>query len=91
MIKYRPQKGSLAEALKSSKEFSTVEEMYAFIISEWNEFSGIILFMEEDLSIGENLGRDTRTNWKETRYVCTKRMGDTIYEVPQCIGMCSFE
>lgn len=65
--------------------------MYDFIISEWYLFPDVPLFSKEDLSVGENIGKDNRTDWKETRYVCTKRMGDTIYDIPQCIGMCSFE
>lgn len=32
---------------------------------------------------------DERTGWKDTRYVCVKRMGNEVYAVPQCIGMCA--
>lgn len=91
MIKYRPHKGELDEAMENSRTFNTLEEMYRYIVSDWNSQGFGVLFKEEDLSITENMGNDTRIDWKENRYVCTKRMGTEIYETPQCIGMCSME
>lgn len=35
--------------------------------------------------------KQIRINWKETRYVCTKRFGGDKYDTPQCIGMCCME
>lgn len=90
MIKYRPHKGLLDESMTNMREFNNLDEMYDYIISNWNN-SGIKLFDKEDLSISKDLGADMRIGWKETRYVCAKRMGSQIYEHPQCIGMCSIE
>ena len=49
------------------------------------------LFDKSDLSVTKDLGKDNRIDWKETRYVCVRRMGDDICKTPQCIGMCSIE
>lgn len=85
MIKYRPHMGSLEESIAEAMEFDTVDDMYDYIVSS----SGGKLFGKEDLCISENWGADKRIGWLQTRYVCTKRMGEQIYESPQCIGMCS--
>ena len=90
MVKYRPHKGSLDEAMKNEREFNNLDEMYDYIILDWNN-SDVKLFDKDDLSVSKDLGVDKRTGWKETRYVCVKRMGSQIYEHPQCIGMCSIE
>lgn len=87
MIKYRPHRGTLADAMLEEREFKSLDEMYDYIIANWGSW----LFTKEDLSISDNLGKDSRIDWKETRYVGTKRFGDKVYDVPQCIGMCSFE
>lgn len=88
MIKYRPHRGSLADAMKEAREFETLDEMYEYIVNNRHE---LLRYTKEDLSISENLGKDDRIDWKETRYVCTKRIGRDVYRVPQCIGMCSIE
>lgn len=89
MIKYRPHKGSLSESINEEKEFDTVDQMYDFILSDWNP--GHKFFDRGDLSISKDFGRDKRINWKECRYVCTKRIGKDKYDIPQCIGYCSIE
>lgn len=86
MIKYRPQKGSLEDSMAEMKIFSSKEEMFASIVNDW---SGFISY--DDLSITKDFGRDSRINLKETRYVCTRRIGSAVYDTPQCIGMCSIE
>ncbi len=90
MIKYRPHQGSLDESMKHIKEFNGIDEMLDHIVSDWNQ-SDANLFNKEDLIVGENVGADKRIEWKETRYVCTKRMGSQIYDHPQCIGICSLQ
>ena len=91
MIKYRPHKGNLADAMKEYREFNTVEEMKKFIVDDWNNQWGHVMDVE-DIEIGESLGSDERIGWESIRYVCTKRMGDEdyikLYDCPQCIGMC---
>jgi hypothetical protein len=91
-IKYRPHRGSLEESMALQKEFQSIEEMFKYIENEsYSSISGIRLYRAEDLSIGESLGKDERIDWKETRYILTKRCGMVIYDTPQCIGMCSIE
>ena len=68
------------------KIFKSTQEMFNAIVQDWN---GFISF--DDLSVGDNIGKDNRIDWKETRYVCTKRIGEDAYNTPQCIGMCSIE
>lgn len=34
---------------------------------------------------------DIHCDWKRVRCVCTKRMGNDIYDIPQCIGVCSLD
>lgn len=91
MIKYRPHRGQLNTAIKEEKTFDTIDEMYDYIVSEWNKLGIRQLFNKDDLVVTEPLGTDDRINWKEFRYVCIKRMRNEIYAEPQCIGMCSFE
>ena len=89
MIKYRPQKSTLEESLNQAREFDTLDEMYDYIVSEWNEQGE--LFSKEDLCVSDSSEKDCRTDWKETRYVCVKRMGNQVYATPQCIGICSIK
>lgn len=91
-IKCRPHRGSLEESMALQKEFQSIEEMFKYIESEsYASFAGMRLYKAEDLSIGESLGKDDRIDWKETRYILTKRCGMITYDTPQCIGMCSIE
>ena len=57
MIKYRPHRGSLNESMTKMREFNDLDEMYNYIISDWNN-SEMKLFGKEDLSISDNLGAD---------------------------------
>lgn len=91
MIKYRPHRGLLEYAMKETRNFNTVNEMCEYIVSDWNKSSVGELFSKEDIVIGKDEGKDSRIDWKETRYICVKRMGKEIYKIPQCIGMCSIE
>ena len=91
-IKYRPHRGGLEESMALQKEFQSIEEMFKYIENEsYSSILGIHLYKAGDLSIGESLGKDDRIDWKETRYILTKRCGMVIYDTPQCIGMCSIE
>lgn len=94
-IKYRPHRGSLADAMAEAREFGTVEDLKRFVWSSWNEeldLSGALkvlhLFEPEDIVIGEILGDDNRIGWKNVRHVCIKRCGSEVYATPQCIGWC---
>ena len=90
MIKYRPHRAHLDESMELAKEFDTLDQMYDYIVTEWNAVENN-LFDKSDLSISKESYKDDRIDWKETRYVCTRRMGEDIYDTPQCIGMCSIE
>lgn len=94
MVIYRPHKGSLEDALAETKEFQTEKEMKSYIYEDWKK-----LYMElgfksvpfeiEDIMIGDESVDDDRCGWHDTKYVCVKRMGNKIYDCPQCIGMCA--
>lgn len=87
MIRYRPQRGGLDEAMAEAREFNTIDEMKQYVWYRWNSFTdGRELFSAEDIVIGEILGDDNRIGWKNVRHVCVKRMGAQIYPTPQCIG-----
>lgn len=86
MIKFRPHRDGLSEAMNEMEIFDSKEDMFNTILINWDGFISY-----EDLSISEDYGKDNRIDWKETRYVCTKRIGNETYDVPQCIGMCSIE
>jgi len=88
LIFYRPHRGSLTESLQELEIFTSVDEMFDFII-ENQPFDDA--FDKSDLSVGEDIGPDERIGWSETRYVLTKRCCGNIYDTPQCIGMCSFK
>lgn len=86
MIKYRPHRGGLDKSMAEMKIFNTIEEMFNAIVEEYH---GWISF--GDLIILEDIGKDKRIDWKETRYVCTKHCDKEIYDSPMVIGMCSIE
>ena len=94
MIKYRPHRAHLNDYLNDSmelaKEFASLDQMYDYIVQDWNALENN-LFDKSDLSVSKESYKDDRIDWKETRYVCTRRMGNDIYDTPQCIGMCSIE
>lgn len=90
MIKYRPHRAHLDESMELTKEFDTLDQMYDYIVKEWNAIENN-LFDKSDLSISKESYKDDRIDWKETRYVCTRKIGKDVYDTPQCIGMCSIE
>lgn len=94
MVIYRPQRGGLSEALAETKEFNSFEEMKKNIVNDWEKYYADLghnqpPFSVDDIVIDEETINDERCGWHDTRYVCVKRMGDKIYDCPQCIGMCA--
>jgi hypothetical protein len=81
---YRPQRGSLFDAMKEVKEFNDVDEMKKFIVNDWSNN-----IAEEDIVIDEKVVNDDRIGWQDTRYVCAKKIGQEEYAHPQCIGYCA--
>ena len=89
MVKYRPHRGSLSDAMAEMRTFNSVEEMFRYIVEEWGRWGNP--FSIGDLVLTYDDGEDKRIAWKECRYVCTRRMGEEKFRTPQCIGMCSIE
>ena len=91
VIRYRPHRGGLAEAMAEARVFNTEEDMKAYVFHQWNEWlidQREPMFTVDDIVIGEVLGDDSRIGWKNVRHVCVKRMGSHVFEHPQCIGWC---
>ena len=63
MIKYRPHRGSLADAMLEYKEFDDIADMLKHIEQEFPYTA------TSRISITEDVGADTRINWNTTRYV----------------------
>lgn len=92
MIKYRPHRGSLADAMAEMKTFNTLDEMKQHIVSEWDYMDwGTNCFDPDDIVIHELHLDDDRIGWKNVCYVCVKRLWNEHYDTPQCIGMCTFD
>lgn len=83
MIKYRPQRGGLQEAMEQSKEFTDIADMLNYIAECSNG-----LIKAKNIVISYSNGEDDRIGWKSWRYVCVTEFGSEHYNIPQCIGMC---
>ena len=88
MIIYRSHRGSLEEAMKTVVEFDNLEDLKLHVCDEHNSLWGREILRPDDIIIGNDTINDTRIGWKETRHVLVKRMGNRIYEHPQCVGFC---
>lgn len=90
MIIYRPHRGNLYDAMAEAREFNNEQEMKEYIIEDWHSFAGEEqTFSIEDIVIADEEVNDERIGWQDSRDVCVKRMGNKIYDVPQCIGTCA--
>jgi hypothetical protein len=88
-ILYRPHKGSLEDSMQELCEFSSVPEMTKHIVQDWRDAFGNGVISSEDIVVNEtDMGADPRIGWRNTHYVCAKRIGKETCSVPQCIGMC---
>ena len=83
MIKYRPHKGSLTDAMAESHNFVDVSDMLWFI-ERYTQGAVSV----GDISISKSYGKDERIDWNSWRYVCTNRYGIEEYDTPICIGVC---
>lgn len=88
-ILYRPHCGGLAEAMAEVKEFSTLKEMFEYIVKEAEELHDRAPFGIDDLSI-RYCGYDRRIDW-DTCLVCTDKMFKQNYQTSQAIGFCAFK
>ena len=94
-ILYRDHRGSIAEAMETIREYCSIEEMKISIAANYNKLHrevgfSIEAFSAEDISVGDNIGSDGRIGWTNTHYVCIRRLGNEVFEVPQVIGFCTF-
>lgn len=92
MIKYRPHRGSLEEAMQEERTFESIDDMKIFVYEEHKRVIGKAPFGLDDIVIGDVLGDDKRIVWRNVRHVCVKRYLDDDYMKeygsPQCIGWC---
>jgi hypothetical protein len=86
---YRPQCGSLKDAMKQCKKFKTLLDCYNYIVKQHSSKECGVAFNPYDLSI-RYYGYDSRIKW-ETFIVCTDRYFKEKYETPQCIGFLTFK
>lgn len=87
MIKYRPHRGSLEDAMKDMQQFNDISDMLWYIERATQGAVSV-----NDIVISQSYGEDERIGWKSWRYVCTVRYGDLKYDngnhKPMAIGMC---
>lgn len=85
---FRSERGRLAEAVKESHVFGSFQEMAEWLSDTWDG-----AFSPDDVVVDGPETDDERIGWHDTRYVCTKRMGDIdymeVYGCPQAIGYCA--
>lgn len=89
MVIYRPHRGGLEEAMAEDREFSSAEEMLAYIVEvnidpEWGP-----AFALEDLVLGSKIRDDFRIGWYDTRYVSTRQYHGAVFDPPVPIGFCA--
>lgn len=89
MVIFRPHRGGLDESLRDAVMFDNTDTMKRHIVRQWNDVLGFELFGIDDIVLNEDKPgvNDERCRWIDTRYVCVRRMGDEVYDCPQCIGM----
>ena len=92
MIKYRPHRGGMSEAMEEAKEFDSIDDVKVYVYQQHKELHGKAPFGLDDIVIGEAVGDDSRIGWKNVRQVCVKRyFADDYmakYGCAQCIGWC---
>lgn len=73
MIKYRPHRGGLQEAMAEAREFETEEELKEFVANHWREVPGYEKITADDVSIEPNswgeAWDDDRIGWKDCHFV----------------------
>lgn len=89
-IYFRPVRGTLEESMKNLKTFPNVNEMKQYIINHSEQSLGGIHYQMNDIVIDKKGVNDDRTQWRSTHYVCVTHMGGEHFDVPACIGMCTF-
>lgn len=89
MIIFRPQRGKLADSMNEAIRFKDEDEMKRYIVELYRRPNGMKTFNVEDIVLDDKVFNDQRIGWEDSRYVCIKKFGRDIYDIPQCIGMCA--
>ena len=79
MILYRPIRSTIDESMKEQKSFTTLEDLFNWVSLEHDK-----IFTRTDLII-EYRRLNHKNHWEEYE-ICTKRIGNTVYRIPQCVG-----
>jgi hypothetical protein len=86
-IFYRPQRGGLAESMAELQEFSSIKELFEYLVKDNNNA------FDEDQVYISYYGCDHRIGW-DTFIVTVERYFDENYlekyGYPQAIGFCTF-
>lgn len=91
-VLYRPQRGRLAEAMAEVKEFSSVDEMFKYLVKE-HSIEGREAFEIDEIYISD-YGYDHRIDWKTYLIAVTRYFNENYsekYHYPQAIGYCTFK
>lgn len=83
-VLYRPQRGTLADAMAEVKKFSSIKEMCEYLVQDHGK-----AFDVSDVYISYYC-YDNRIDW-ETFIVTVARYHDKKYSHPQAIGFCTMK
>ena len=86
-VRFRPHRGTLAEAMKLAQDFADLDQMGEFVAKG---------YLQADLTIGDidvvildDPIFDRRIGWVDCRSVCIKRIGQDEFDPPRCVGFCA--
>ena len=91
MIRFRPECASLSLSLRQEQIFDSMEDMLQYVNETWSRvscFLGSEPLRPEEIVIEYESEIDRRIGWKNVRSVSIRRMIDSVYSVPMCIGYC---
>jgi len=91
MIRFRPECESLSLSLRGEQVFDSMEEMLQHVHETWSRvscFLGSEPLRPDEIVIADESEIDRRIGWKNVRSISIRRMIDTVYSVPMCIGYC---
>ncbi len=87
-VLYRPQRGTLADALSEMKEFASVDEMFEYLMKDHKQ-----AFNKNEIYISDYC-YDNRIDW-QTYIIAVGRYFDKNYleeyHCPKAIGFCTFK
>ena len=87
-VLYRPQRSTLDEAMENLKEFSSIDEMFNYLVQDHRQ-----AFNKDEIYISD-YGYDERIDW-QTYIITVSGYFDEDYlekyHRPQAIGFCTFK